>query len=124
MPTCRAPARTASRVGSLWVGLTARSWSCQIPTPGPGTIRHHQRIMTSLLVAAVRRVLLRNARSEIGTNLAGVAAPALRFGRCETGSALGHVDEATVVTLERDGDRRGGAVAVLGEDQIGLARPR
>lgn len=36
----------------------------------------------------------------------------------------GHVHEARVVALERDDDRVGGAVAVLGDDEVGLARPR
>src|SRR5438034_7055439 len=39
-------------------------------------------------------------------------------------SAGGHVDEAAVVALERDGDGRGRAVTVLGHDQVRLARPR
>src|SRR5947199_2850473 len=36
--------------------------------------------------------------------------------------AVGEVGEAAVVQLVGDGDRAGGAVAVLGEDEIGLAR--
>lgn len=40
------------------------------------------------------------------------------------GLAGSHVDEAAVVTLEGDGDRRSGSVTVLGHDQVGLARPR
>jgi hypothetical protein len=39
-------------------------------------------------------------------------------------SALGHVDEARVVALEGDGDRRGRAVAVLRDDEVRLARSR
>ena len=35
-----------------------------------------------------------------------------------------HVDEAAVVALERDRDRRGRAVAVLGHDKVCLACPR
>ena len=31
-----------------------------------------------------------------------------------------HIDEAAEVTLERHGDRRGGAVAVLGHDEVRL----
>ena len=34
---------------------------------------------------------------------------------------MGHVDEAGVVALEGDDDVAGGAVAVLGDDQVGLA---
>ena len=47
------------------------------------------------------------------------------LGRCSArGSALGHVDESGVVTLEgdRDGGRR--AVAVLGHDEVGLTGAR
>ena len=39
-------------------------------------------------------------------------------------SGRGHVDEAGVVALERDGDRVGRAVAVLGHDEVGLPRAR
>jgi putative flippase GtrA len=38
-------------------------------------------------------------------------------------SVLGHVHEAAVVALEGDGDGGGGAVTVLADDQVGLARP-
>src|SRR5690606_8047929 len=40
------------------------------------------------------------------------------------GGLLGHVDEAAVVALERDGDGGGGPVAVLGDDQVGLTGAR
>src|SRR5690606_21074103 len=39
-------------------------------------------------------------------------------------SCLRHVDEAAVVTLERGGDRRRGAAAVLGNDEVGFAGAR
>lgn len=35
-----------------------------------------------------------------------------------------HVDEAGIVALESHGDRRGRAVAVLGDDEVGLAGAR
>ena len=38
-----------------------------------------------------------------------------------TDRSVRHVDEAGVVALEGDGDVAGGAVAVLGDDQVGLA---
>lgn len=37
-------------------------------------------------------------------------------------SGLGHVHEARVVALEGDRDGGGGAVTVLGDDEVGLAR--
>ena len=45
-----------------------------------------------------------------------------RTRRRRGGSAVGHVDEPGVVTLERDRDLAGGTVPVLGDDQVGLAR--
>ena len=41
--------------------------------------------------------------------------------KCLVVLAGGHVDEAAVVALERDDDRAGRSVAVLGHDQVGLA---
>jgi hypothetical protein len=38
--------------------------------------------------------------------------------------SVGHVDEAAVVALEGDRHGGGGAVTVLGHDEVGLARPR
>ncbi len=59
--------------------------------------------------------------SSIGTPLAVTAAASPEFGRQP--SDLRHVDEPRVVPLEGDRDCLRRSVAVLGHDEVGLARP-
>ena len=63
------------------------------------------------------------SRGRVGSDLR--TALELEDGRGLPGmSGLGHVDEPGVVALERDSDRGRGAVAVLGQDDVGLAGTR
>ena len=80
------------------------------------------------VIGATTRSATRADRSgrDVGTIAPGCRGRDHQCGR--TGpvgwSGLGHVDEPRVVALERDGDVGGRAVAVLGEDEVGLARAR
>src|SRR5690606_26066028 len=76
-----------------------------------------------------RRPTTRPTTAPAAKRIAGGGRPPADVGRRPLlwpggGGLLGHVDEAAVVALERDGDGGGGAVAVLGDDQVGLTGAR